>query len=188
MHDDLFDRIPRIEGEGIVIRRLGDADVPALNELVRSPNVYRYLPTYLFEKQFADQHQMIRQLYGTCFAAGESLILGVETCGDKSICGLAELYGLRRAVQKVSLGYRFLEWGWGRGVATKVVGIMVDYLRSQTSVRLVTASTMVQNEASARVLHKNGFVRIARAVPEDWGYNEPTIADKWSLSLADSLH
>lgn len=187
MRDDLFDGIPRIEGKGIVVRRLDNADVPALNELVRSPKVYRYLPTYLFEKQFEDQHEMIRQLYGTCFSAGESLILGVEALGDKTICGLVEFYGLRGTVRKVSLGYRFLEWSWGRGVATKTVGLMVDYLRSQTNVRLITASTMAQNEASARVLQKNGFVRIARAVREDWGYETPTVADKWALTLAGGL-
>ena len=26
---------------------------------------------------------------------------------------------------------------------------------------------------------KNGFIRTASGVPEDWGYEEPTVADKW---------
>ena len=56
---------------------------------------------------------------------------------------------------------------------------MLDYLSGQTDVRIITASTMVENRASARVLEKNGFIRVTPGVPEDWGYDAPTIADKW---------
>ena len=179
MRHKLFDTIPRIEGERVVLRRLVDADVAALEELVASTRVYRYLPTFLFEKQFDDQHAMIRELYTTCFGARESLILGVQAAGEEGICGLAEFYGLREDMHKISVGYRFLERSWGRGVATATVRLMVDYLYGQTDIELITASTMVENLASARVLEKNGFIRTARGVEEDWGYETPTIADKW---------
>ena len=38
---------------------------------------------------------------------------------------------------------------------------------------------MIENSASAAVLKKNGFDLVVHAVPEDWGYDEPTITDKW---------
>jgi ribosomal-protein-alanine N-acetyltransferase len=38
---------------------------------------------------------------------------------------------------------------------------------------------MIENRASARVLEKNGFELVVHAVSEDWGYESPTIADKW---------
>ena len=56
---------------------------------------------------------------------------------------------------------------------------MVGYLYGETDIELITASTMVGNAASARVLEKNGFIRTARSVEEDWGFLEPTLADKW---------
>ena len=64
------------------------------------------------------------------------------------------------------------------GIAAQTVTLMTDYLFTETDTELVTASTMVENAASARVLEKNGFLRIAR-VPEDWGYPRLTVADKW---------
>ncbi len=169
----------RIVVSRLVLRQLVDTDVPALEELVASERVYRYLPTYLFEKQFDDMHKMIRELYGSCFPAKESLILGVEVPGDGSICGLAEYYGLRDDAHKISVGYRFLERSWGRGVASKTVHLMVEYLYTQTDTQIITASTMIEDLASARVLEKNDFIRTARGVEEDWGYDQPTIADKW---------
>ena len=68
---------------------------------------------------------------------------------------------------------------WGRGFATETLGLLIEYLFEQTDIRAVTASTMVENEASARVLKKNGFVRVMHGVPEDWGRERFTIADKW---------
>jgi len=40
-------------------------------------------------------------------------------------------------------------------------------------------STMLENKASAHVLIKNGFTLVKHSVDEDWGYPEPTPADKW---------
>ena len=179
MTKKLFGEIPLLERDRTTLRRLEERDIPALEELVKSERVYRYLPTYLFERQFSDMRVMIRELYDTCFAARESLILGVHVAGDDRLCGLAEFYGLRDDVHKISMGYRFLEWSWGRGVATEVVGMMVDYLYTQTDIEIITASTMVENAASARVLEKNDFVCVVRGVGEDWGYSAPTLADKW---------
>ena len=38
---------------------------------------------------------------------------------------------------------------------------------------------MVENLASANVLRKNGFELVVHAVDEDWGFETPTVADKW---------
>ena len=46
-------------------------------------------------------------------------------------------------------------------------------------VQIITASTMVENQASAHVLQKNGFTLVNHAVDEDWGFPNPTPADKW---------
>ena len=94
-------------------------------------------------------------------------------------CGIAEFYGYKESLQKTCIGYRLDEPWWGKGIASETVRLMVDYLYSATDTEIITASTMIENKASARVLEKNGFILTAAAVPEDWGYSEPTIADKW---------
>ena len=50
---------------------------------------------------------------------------------------------------------------------------MVDYLYNETDIEIITASTMIENKASAHVLEKVGFIRTARSVEEDWGFPEP---------------
>ena len=171
----LFTEIPYIEGDRLVLHAVMEEDAEALKELVDSPQVYRYLPTFLYEKQDPDLQNVIRHLYDECWK--ESIILGVYRNG--AFCGLAEMYGYREPIQKISVGYRLLERYWGQGIATEALHMMIDYLYNETDIEIITASTMVENQASANVLRKNGFDLVIHAVDEDWGYEKPTVTDKW---------
>lgn len=175
----LFDEIPRLEDEKIVLRRLTPADADDLRAFARSERIYRTLPTFLLEQKYEDPLEVIERLYSDCFQAKETLILGIFLKDGGAFCGLAEFYGYKDALHKTCVGYRLSERCWGRGIATRTVALMVDYLYTQTDIEIITASTMVENRASARVLEKNGFAMSAASVPEDWGYDRPTLADKW---------
>ncbi|MBO4359551.1 MAG: GNAT family N-acetyltransferase [Eubacteriaceae bacterium] len=175
MKKKLFSEIPYIQGGTLTLKALAREDAEGLRELVDNPEVYRYLPTFLFEKRYDDVLTVIDRLYDECIK--ESIILGIFSDGE--FCGLAEFYGFRDDVHKISVGYRLLERCWGKGIATGSLGLMVDYLYGDTDIEIITASTMVENRASARVLEKNGFDLVTRSSPEDWGYEEPTLADKW---------
>ena len=171
--------IPRLEGGRLLLRRITHSDADALAGLARSEAVYRYLPTFLYEQKYPDIHRVIDGLYAECLE--ESLILGVFLRDEDRFCGLAEMYGFRDPIHKISIGYRFLEACWGKGIASEAVGLLVDHLLRETDIEIITASTMVENRASARVLEKNGFTLVNRHVGEDWGYDQPTLADKWIL-------
>ena len=175
----LFGEVPIIEGERIVLDRVVDSDADALRDLIENPLVQRYLPTYLFEKQFDDAHEAISKLYGDLFTNEESLILAIRVKETGELAGLAEFYGLRDRLHKISMGYRLRECWWGQGLATEAARLMVSYLYGETDIEIITASTMIENEASAHVLENADFIRTARYVEEDWGFPEPTIVDKW---------
>ena len=57
--------------------------------------------------------------------------------------------------------------------------MMIRELLENRGAEIITASTMVENQASAHVLQKNGFTLVNHAVDEDWGYPGPTSVDKW---------
>lgn len=171
----LFSEIPYIEGDRVVLRQITQDDVLAMRELADNDAVYRYLPTFLFEKKYDSMEYVIDHLYDECFR--ESIILGIYMNGE--FCGIAEMYGFRDEIHKISIGYRLLERFWGQGIASEALGLMIDYLYNETDIEIITASTMIENQASARVLEKNDFDLVVHAVPEEWGFEEPTIADKW---------
>ncbi|WP_295157519.1 GNAT family N-acetyltransferase [uncultured Ruminococcus sp.] len=175
----LFDEIPVFENNDILIRRLTEGDLLCVAAMTKDEMIYRYEPSFLAERQYTDMKDMLNDLYGKYFQAKENLLLAIEDKHSGELCDIAEFYGFKDSLHKVCVGYRLRREYWGRGIATETVGLMLDYLFSQTDIEIVTASTMKENRASARVLEKNGFICTARSVEEDWGYDTPTIADKW---------
>ena len=172
---ELFPAPPVLRGGRLTLRPLEQQDAGDLLRLTRQEIVYRYLPAFLYEKQSADMASVIRGLYRENLE--NSLILGVFQ--GQRFCGLAEVYGYRAPIRKVSVGYRLLQEAWGQGIATETLSMVLKELLSFRGIEIVTASTMLENAASARVLQKENFVLVAHAVEEDWGFPEPTPADKW---------
>lgn len=172
---ELFSTIPYLRGERIILKKIGPEDRDALFELANDPAVAKYLPTFLFENQYQDIDEMIEKLYSECLE--ESLFLGIYLEGD--FCGIIELYGYKPEIHKISIGCRMLEKAWGKGIAVEATKLIVDYLYSEKPIEIITASAMVDNKGSNRALEKAGFTMVAADVEEDWGYPEPTHANKW---------
>ena len=171
----LFSEVPYLEKDGMVIRRITQNDAEGLERLRNDSRVYQYLPTFLFEKKYEDVSYVIEQLYEECFR--DSIILGVFEDGE--FCGLVEMYGYREELHKISVGGRFCSECWGRNLASRALQLMIKYLYEETEIEIITASSMIENKASARVLEKSGFSLVVRAAEEDWGFDMPTRADKW---------
>ena len=169
-----FSEIPHIYGNGVELRAIGRESAEGLRALTGDEAVYRYLPTFLFEKKY-DAETVIDRLYDECLK--ESLFLGIYK--DGAFCGIIELYGRRDEIRKISVGYRLRPAYWGQGIASEALRLMIDYLYTGTDIEIVTASTMIENAASAKVLQKNGFTQVVHAVYEDWGFDAPVLTDKW---------
>ena len=146
--------------------------------MTQNPNVYRLLPTFLFEKKYADAREVIRRLYDEAFR--ESIILGIYENG--AFCGLAEFYGFRDPAHKISIGYRLPERLWGRDEEETLYRNSLHrrpQAHTMTDIEIITASTLPENTASANVLLKNGFDLVVSGSDEDWGYERPLPTDKW---------
>jgi len=56
------------------------------------------------------------------------------------------------------IGYFLAESNWGRG-ATEAVSLLIRYLFTEADVNRIQAEVMPRNEASKKVLLKNGFIK-----------------------------
>lgn len=171
---ELFKELPVMRSERLCLRPIALSDADDLSRMTRKSAIYRYEPTFLYERRYENAKAVIERLYDE--GMNESLILGVYE--NERFCGLIEAYGYRSPIHKISVGYRLMTEEWGKGIATEALGMMVDNLLSR-GIEIITASTMIENKASARVLMKNGFTLVNHAVGEDWGFPVPTLADKW---------
>lgn len=59
--------------------------------------------------------------------------------------------------KSIEIGYFIAEQFWGKGIATSAVALAIDYIKSHFDVVRIYAEVFSHNEASMKVLEKNGF-------------------------------
>jgi len=73
----LFDEYPYIETDTVVLKKMSAADADALSDMVKNEQLYRYLPTFLYEQKYEDIREMLAKMDEECFLPKESLLLGI---------------------------------------------------------------------------------------------------------------
>ncbi|WP_410771561.1 GNAT family N-acetyltransferase [Fontibacillus sp. BL9] len=78
--------------------------------------------------------------------------------GDDMV-GILEACDFDQKVNMVTIGYFLAEGYWGRGIASEAVALLVEFLFKEAGVNRIQAEVMPANEASKKVLLKNGFLK-----------------------------
>lgn len=73
------------------------------------------------------------------------------------LLGIIEACDWNRKVNSVTVGYFLAERHYGKGIATEALRALTRYLFDEVLVNRIQAEVMPQNEASKKVLLKNGF-------------------------------
>lgn len=84
------------------------------------------------------------------------LVVEWETRQPVGLLILSEAVGEREQLD-VRVGYVLAQSAWGRGLASELVGALVEWARSKPSIESMSGGVAAANDASARVLRKNGF-------------------------------
>ena len=176
----LFTEYPVLENDTILLRKIIEDDAEALGEFIANELVYRYLPTFLFERSYDDPLEFIRRMDRDQFETKESIHLAVCLKSDPGrMVGIAEIYNYEPKKEKASIGCRLDSSVWGQGIATQVIGLLKNYLIEEVGLRTITAHIMRENGASARAAVKNGFVLKYPDIYGDWGQPELCLVDKY---------
>ena len=140
----------------LVLRELVAADAPFIRTLLNDPDWIRYIGDkgvhtdddargYLERGPIAMYARNGFGLYHVALrATGEAI----------GMCGLIK----RDTLPDVDLGFAFLPRHWGRGYALEAAEATMAYARETLGLRRVVAILSQDNERSARLLVKLGFV------------------------------
>ena len=176
----LFEEYPSLSDDMILIHKMKQDDAHALHNFARTPEIYTYLPTFLYEQKYEFAEKVLACMDEECFATKVTMIMGVYLKSDPDkLIGLAEIYSYKPERKKASIGYRLDKPYWGRGIGTRVAALLKNYLMEETDVVVITAHVIKVNEASAKVLRKIGFIDRFPDILEDWGFDEPVLTDKF---------
>jgi len=94
-------------------------------------------------------------------------LLGIERTSGRAVAlVMVHEIALDDSAFDVRIGYVIAEAVWSRGLATELVRGLVDWARAQPSIRTLTGGVDASNQASVRVLVRNGFELIDSAGSE----------------------
>lgn len=171
---ELFDTFPYLKNDHIIIRKMVEGDVDDLLEITNNPNVYQYIPPFLYRKSRGNLLAAIRNLSGRDFDKKKLIIAGIYMCAEPNrLIGLAEMFDYKKRANKMTIGYRINESYWHRGIATDAVKLMTYYLCNDMGIRSLQAFVMPENIFSEKALLKNGFTKAPSTAQEkNWGGKE----------------
>ena len=156
------DETPVIRGGGLVIRtpRMEDFEAwAALREASRTFLV-PWEPTWLDDDLTRASFRRRLRRYSEEVRSDIAYSYLIFRAGDGALVGGITLGQIRRGVaQTGTVGYWMGAPFAGQGIMTRAVSILLDHAFDDMRLRRVEAACVPSNEASIRVLERNGFRR-----------------------------
>lgn len=150
----------RIDLEGLALRAVSPDDADALVRLANDRSVWRNMRD-LFPHPYTAQHAqefIARQSAPPSPSSGRVFIIEV----DGALAGACGVHPLTDVYARgAEIGYWLGAPFRGRGVATKSVGALTRFGFEELKLARLQAGVFEWNQASARVLEKNGYEREA---------------------------
>jgi len=156
MAKSLYEQFPHIVADDITLRKITSADIDGLFEIYNNDKLFIHSPNML-KKNKETVANMIGH-FERDFNKKKEIFLGItENCNPDFIVGVAEMFDYNHDVNMITIGYRLNDRFWGKGIATKTVAAVTDYLFNTVGINRIQAFVMPENVKSLNVLRRNNF-------------------------------
>lgn len=170
-----------LHGNGLLLRPLGEDDVPGIVAACTDPLTQTWLPLPAPYTE-DDARTFVTQLAPALRAEG-GLVRGIEV--DGRLAGAIDLKKADHRARTVEIGYWAAPWARGRGIMRRSLRLLAEWaIREQGFVR-VEVRTATGNVASQRVAEAAGLTR--EGVLRQAGFVHAGQVDMvvWSLVASD---
>ena len=134
------------DGPAVALRDVRSSDLPALYEHQADPEA---VAMAAWPARPLDEHTASwREKLANPTTVARAVVVDGRVAGHVSVMSVSDWEGKR------SIGYGLGREFWGRGVMTRALGLFLDEVRE----RPLHARVAATNDASLRVLERNGFV------------------------------
>jgi ribosomal-protein-alanine N-acetyltransferase len=158
MSKNLYEQFPHIVTDEITLRKIVASDLDSLFEIYSNEKLFQYTPLML--KKNKDTVANMIGHFERDFHKRKEIFLGICLNSEPTnIIGVAEMFDYSQDVNMVTIGYRLNDRFWTKGITTKTVKAMTDYLFTDVGINRIQAFVMPENIKSQNVLQRNGFVK-----------------------------
>jgi [ribosomal protein S5]-alanine N-acetyltransferase len=159
MNDFSFLPFPVLESKNLILREITHNDVEEVFALRSNPDTMKYIPRPLAATQ-EDALEHISMIQGK-IETNEGINWAITQKGNPKLLGIIGHYRIRWEHFRSEIGYMLLPEYHGKGIVPEAIQLIIDYGFNQMKMHSIEAIIDPDNQASARVLEKNGFVKEA---------------------------
>ena len=152
----IFSRIPQLETDRLILRRLQLNDAEDMHEYAHRADVTRHL-TWDPHPNIAYTREYLAYV-SAHYAAGDFhdwAVIDRESDRMIGTCGFTRFHYESDCAE---IGYVIHPAYWGRGIATEAVGAVIRFGFQRLELNRIEAKFMEENMASRRVMEKNGMI------------------------------
>ena len=155
-----------LESERLLLRQITSDDVNEVFELRSNPETMKYIPRPLTTtKDEAMAHvKMIQDKIET----NEGINWAITLKGNPKMIGIIGHYRIRWEHFRSEIGYMLLPEYQGKGIITEAIQLMIHYGFNEMKMHSLEAIIDPNNNASAKVLEKNNFVKEAHLIQNEF--------------------
>ena len=152
---DPFQTFPLLESERLLLRRMVEADRPALAELLSDPQVIRFLLTDA-DGTAPTQWPMIAWADGI-YSRRTGIRWAITLKGDDRLIGTCGFHLWDADNRHAEVGYELNSRFWRQGIMREALTAVLDFCFVRLDAHRVEADVTDGNEASAGLLRALGF-------------------------------
>jgi RimJ/RimL family protein N-acetyltransferase len=144
-----------IKNKKFTLRRLKMSDKESLARNINNKTIARNLLVIPYPYTAKDAKKFIhRTQKSQKKKPPEEIIFGIEIEGE--VVGTVGIHRIKKNHQ-AEIGYWIGKKYWGKGIMTEVVKMVTAYCHQKLKLRRIYAKVFIFNEASKKVLEKNGY-------------------------------
>ncbi len=161
-----FSPFPELQTDRLLLRRLKADDVENVYRLRSDPETMKYIPRPLVTDHEGAMSHI--NLINERIDQNEAINWAITLKGNPEFIGIIGFYRTQHENFRSEIGYMLLPEYSGKGIITEAINLALQYGFTQMGLHSVEAVIDPENEASERVLQKNGFVKEAHFIENEY--------------------
>jgi len=161
-----FHPFKNLETERLLLRRVSKDDLNEILELRGNPETMKFIPRPLVktEEDALNHFNMIDEKN----EKNEGINWAITVKGNPKLIGIIGHYRIQPENHRCEIGYMILPQYNGQGIVTEAIKVVLEYGFEDLNMHSIEAVIDPDNFASERVLQKNGFVKEAHILENEY--------------------
>lgn len=156
--DAVFNEFPILESDELIIKRIEAHHIDQLFDIYSNDLVFEYCGIIPRHNK-ATVSNMIGH-FERDFMKRSRIKWGIFAKSEPDhLLGIIEAFDFSQKISMVTIGYYLAQSHWKKGIATKAVKLLLEFLFLKANINRIQAAVMPQNEPSKKVLLKNDFIK-----------------------------